>query len=161
MRALSLLVGTMLFVTAGNCRAFDVDGYSAGMSIETVRRMVDVQGWRWHANPQTNPNKHLRGFAAYGPNNTFGTFLFCGDSLFSYTKDFGGDLLSFTRLIERETARLGHGVYFVRNGDPEYGPSGSISVEWGMGSDSYSVEFSLFAGREDIGQTWSSRNSCF
>jgi hypothetical protein len=117
-------------------RAFDENGFSSGMTIETVRRVLAER--REILKPLDNSN--TRGTARGGQSfmitsglpgaNPTGSLSFCNGTLAHYSLNINGEFPAFERLAAQRTAELGQAFYTTQDAQTAMGPFYMFRLFW-------------------------------
>jgi hypothetical protein len=124
---LVLAVGATL-MAAKAAPAFQIDGLFAGQSLAMTQANAARNGMTLAAIAESR-GVYTVARAGQPPHATI-TFCANRDAMFAYTGLGVGGFDAFTRMVEREDARLGTGRYTAATIESADGPISRVAVEW-------------------------------
>ena len=124
----SIVVSLLVLLLGGSrVEAFEIDGFRVGMTLAEARAVANRRGLLLNPLPN-NPGMFLIGGRGAPQANV--TFCAHRDALFAYSGPSVGGFGAFTRMIERETARLGQGQIAASTVESASGPVSVVHVVW-------------------------------
>ncbi len=144
----------LLFVIAGNSHAFDVEGFTTGMSKATVLAAAEKT--------YKLVNVDESSYIANAVDGGYLSFNFCEGKLVSVQRKFPANLKQVTLLVSEFKAK--HGNPFSTSAGTRAGSSGAI-YEWGMwwnaGTEYVSIYYFGSEQGEDLSSSYQAKNKCF
>ena len=134
----------------GQAFGFEVDGYRSGMSFDEVQR---------RSGQLSRLGSNESSYSAMTPSGPVGpSFTFCDDRLYLYGITLEGGVPTLIRVVEQENARLGRGVYRLRNDE---GHASQLIFLWQDKDATITITMTETVNPHNLGvtQTWDAKET--
>lgn len=159
MLAIRLFLMFLAAAISAQVNAFEIDGISSYMKEEDAIRLLKKR--YQYVQPVKHEDDRKTRYQVFSDTSPSSIIVvFCNKHLIKYNYGVPGGFKAFVRLVERENALRGDGLYEVYSEDSSIGNLSNVSFSWVIDLDLKEISIAEIDSPPTVNITYSSINEC-
>jgi hypothetical protein len=138
---LTIPLGVVSAIYTSVAPAFSVNGVESGMSADEAVHALKAHGDR--VNPSGNNNGAIQSYIGIGAGGLSESVSLCNGLLVRYNYEIKGDFHTFTRMVQRESEKVGAPVPRVHSDETPLGDLSAAEFYWAARGETKEISYTV------------------